>query len=201
MSAPFDLAAFGERAVLITSDRSLLAYADGLRVFGQVRLGLRTALVEGVDPRTAVAEIGHWLDQSLPNKESSTGRVHEIPVHYQGADLDAVANFLGRSTSEVIAAHIDITWQVAMLGFTPGFGYLTSSQPNIFADLPRLESPRARVPAGSVGVVAGMSAIYPSPSPGGWQIIGTADVQLFNPSLDQPSLLAPGDFVKFAAHD
>ncbi len=92
--------------------------------------------------------------------------------------------------------HLAATWTVAAVGFSPGFGYLTSDDP-VFGQVPRRADPRRRVPAGSVALAGGMCAVYPSATPGGWQLIGTSDVSLFDPDAVSPALLAAGDAVRF----
>jgi len=125
-------------------------------------------------------------------------RVVEIPVRYGGEfgpDLPFVANHCGLSEEEVIARHAAGEYPVYFIGFTPGFPYLGGLDASIAA--PRLETPRPRVPAGSVGIAGKQTGIYPLESPGGWRIIGRSDLRLFDPLRDPPALLAPGDVVRF----
>lgn len=199
MSAPCDVAAFGEHAVLISSDRSLIGYRSGLEQFGHVRIGMNSLLIDGVDPREAIRLIEEHMAGAVPEDGSTNSHHHTIWVDYDGEDLSRVADFLQISVEAVVAAHCSLEWRVAMLGFSPGFAYLTTVEPNPFAQLPRLEKPRSKVAAGSVGVVAGMSAIYPSESPGGWLLIGSSDVVLFDAAARPPSLLSSGDVVTFVA--
>ncbi|MGE0460923.1 MAG: 5-oxoprolinase subunit PxpB [Vicinamibacterales bacterium] len=124
--------------------------------------------------------------------------VHEIPVHYGGAagpDLQAVADFAGCSTTEVIERHAAATYRVYMLGFVPGFAYLGRVDARIAA--PRRRVPRDVVPAGSVGIAGEQTGIYPAATPGGWQIIGRTSVVMFDADRTPASLLAPGDLVRF----
>jgi KipI family sensor histidine kinase inhibitor len=124
--------------------------------------------------------------------------VIEIPVQYGGdggPDLAAVAQFAGCTEEEVIARHSGVTYRVYMLGFVPGFSYMGRVDPNIAA--PRHRVPRERVAAGSVGIAGGQTGVYPVDSPGGWQLIGRTDRVMFDPNREQPSLLAPGDLVRF----
>jgi len=124
----------------------------------------------------------------------------EIPVRYGGAggpDLSAVATHAGCSVNDVIERHTARTYRVYMLGFVPGFCYMGRVDPAIAA--PRHRVPRERVPAGSVGIAGGQTGVYPVDSPGGWQLIGTTDTVMFDASRRQPSLLAPGDLVRFVA--
>ena len=122
----------------------------------------------------------------------------EIPVSYgggDGPDLEAVAVHAGCSPSDVIARHAARTYRVYMLGFVPGFAYMGSVDPSIAA--PRQPTPRERVPAGSVGIAGEQTGVYPVVSPGGWQLIGRTPLVMFDPGRAQPSLLAPGDLVRF----
>lgn len=124
-------------------------------------------------------------------------RVHRMPTRYDGPDLVDVADALGMPAAELVARHVATTWTVAAIGFSPGFGYLTCEDP-LFAAIPRRADPRPRVPSGSVALAAGMCAVYPSASPGGWQLVGTTDVRLFDVTVDPPALLSVGDLVRFA---
>jgi inhibitor of KinA len=127
-------------------------------------------------------------------------RLVEIPVRYGGADaldLDAVAAHAGLTCEEVIARHTAAEYRVAMLGFAPGFPYLLGLDPALA--MPRLDTPRQHVAAGSVGIGGAQTGIYPRPGPGGWRIIGRTDAVLFDATRASPSLLAPGDRVRFVA--
>lgn len=121
----------------------------------------------------------------------------EIPVRYDGPDLDEIGELLSLSRSGVIDAHASTRWRVAFMGFAPGFGYLVPDGANPLAALARRSQPRARVPAGSVAVAAGYSAIYPTDSPGGWQLLGHTDFELWNPARTPPARLSPGTWVRF----
>lgn len=157
------------------------------------------AFAANADP---MREVGDWVcsvDPAEP-RSGAVGRLLEIPVHYGGADgpdLDEVARHAGLSTSQVIAAHGAAEYRVAMLGFAPGFPYLLGLDPRLAT--PRLDNPRTRVPAGSVGIGGDQSGIYPMAGPGGWRLIGRTDAVLFDPLRAAPALLAPGDRVRFVA--
>ena len=132
--------------------------------------------------------------------EASDGPVVDVPVEYGGAagpDLEAVAAANGVSPAEVIARHTARDYRVFMLGFLPGFAYLGSVDAAIAA--PRHDSPRLRVPPGSVGIAGQQTGIYPQASPGGWQIIGRTTTRPFDARRSPPSLLGPGDRVRFVA--
>ncbi len=136
----------------------------------------------------------HLSDTPLKTVES---RQHEISVHYDGEDLAAVAAAAGLSTAEVVRRHVQGNYTVAFLGFAPGFAYLTGLDAAL--RLPRLPKPRIRVPAGSVALAGPYSGIYPRESPGGWRLLGRTEVELFDVDRMPPSLLAPGDRVRFVA--
>ncbi|MBU5625929.1 5-oxoprolinase subunit PxpB [Oscillibacter sp. MSJ-2] len=128
--------------------------------------------------------------------------VVELPVLYGGEfgpDLGAVARFAGKSEQEVIALHSEVEYLIYMLGFTPGFPYLGGLNPAIAA--PRLETPRLRIPAGSVGIAGSQTGVYPVASPGGWQLIGRTPVSLYDPARPEPILLRAGEYVKFRPID
>lgn len=122
-------------------------------------------------------------------------RLHVIPVHYDGMDLDAVATATGLSRAEVVARHSGRQYSVDLLGFVPGFAYLSELDPSLH--LPRRAEPRPRVPAGSVAIAAAQTAVYPLDTPGGWHIVGHTDVVMFDPSRESPALLRAGDTVRF----
>ncbi|MCC8248962.1 5-oxoprolinase subunit PxpB [Saccharothrix luteola] len=120
-----------------------------------------------------------------------------IEVHYDGPDLDLVAETAGLTAAEVVELHTGAEYRVAFCGFAPGFAYLTGLPEPLRQ--PRLDSPRTRVPAGSVGVAGEFTAAYPRATPGGWRLIGRTDAPLFDPRRPTPALLTPGDRVRFEA--
>ena len=122
----------------------------------------------------------------------------DVPVMYggqDGPDLDDVASFAGCDAAAVIERHLSRTYRVFMVGFLPGFPYMAAVDPSIAA--PRRPTPRVSVPSGSVGIAGQQTGIYPSDSPGGWQIIGRTPLTLFDPDRTPPALFAPGDMVRF----
>jgi len=135
----------------------------------------------------------------LDTRSGATNKAPEvvIPVTYDGADLEAVATRLDMSTEAVVSLHSEASYVVAFMGFAPGFPYLIADEPNRLLELPRLETPRTQVPAGSVAVAAGYCGIYPRSSPGGWNLLGRTDVVLFDPKRRRPALLEPGSRVRF----
>ncbi len=126
----------------------------------------------------------------------------EVPVIYggeHGPDLEFVAQHNGLTPGEVIERHTARDYPVYLIGFTPGFPYLGGLDERIAA--PRLPSPRPHVPAGSVGIAGQQTGIYPVDSPGGWRLIGWTPLRLFDPDQEPPSLLAPGDLVRFVKRE
>jgi KipI family sensor histidine kinase inhibitor len=126
------------------------------------------------------------------------GRKIAIPVIYggeYGPDLAYVAQYHKLSEEQVIALHSKREYRVYMIGFVAGFPYLGEVPDEIAT--PRLEKPRLKVPAGSVGIAEKQTGIYPCEAPGGWQIIGRTPIRLFDPRQQPPALLKPGDIVKF----
>ncbi len=135
-------------------------------------------------------------------REAFEGRLIEIPVVYgssYGPDIGFVAEHNGLTVDEVIEIHSRPVYRVYFLGFLPGFAYLGGMDERIAT--PRLEGPRLKVPAGSVGIAGKQTGIYPIESPGGWRLIGRTPLRLFNPSKEPPTLLQPGDMVKFVPID
>ena len=124
--------------------------------------------------------------------------VIEIPVRYggeEGPDLAAVALWARCTPADVITRHSQRTYRVYMLGFVPGFSYMGTVDASIAA--PRHRVPRERVPAGSVGIAGEQTGVYPIATPGGWQLIGRTDVAMFDASRTPPTLVNPGDLVRF----
>ena len=126
-------------------------------------------------------------------------RTVSIPVCYggkHGADIEDAARMSGRSVDEVVKLHSEASYQVYFLGFTGGFPYL-GGLPEELAGVPRLATPRQRVEKGAVGIAAGQTGVYTLASPGGWHLLGRTPQPLFDPTMDPPALLKPGDAVKF----
>lgn len=118
-----------------------------------------------------------------------------IPVEFDGQDLPLIAQKLGTSERDVVEMHTRATYRVEFFGFAPGFAYLRGLPPPLH--LPRLPTPRVRVPAGTVAIAAGYCAVYPRESPGGWWQLGHTDADLFDLGRQPPSLLQPGAQVRF----
>ncbi|HKR84476.1 MAG TPA: 5-oxoprolinase subunit PxpB, partial [Terriglobales bacterium] len=138
------------------------------------------------------------LCSKLEGRQGVTAAAIEIPVCYEAEfapDLENVAQHLRLSTEEVVTLHAAGEYRVYFLGFSPGFAYLGGLSQAL--QVPRLETPRTHVRAGSLGLAGEQTGIYPNDSPGGWQLIGRTPQRMFDPSQDSPSRLRPGDRVRF----
>ncbi len=153
----------------------------------------RTVLVDGVDQERLTAALAAWS----PERARPAGPLIELPVAYDGADLAEVARLWDMTQAEAVATHEAVEFTVAFCGFAPGFAYL-GGLPRELA-LPRLETPRARVPAGSVALADAWCGVYPGASPGGWRLLGRTEVTLWDPATEPPALLRPGTRVRFRA--
>ncbi|WP_031470095.1 5-oxoprolinase subunit B family protein [Sciscionella sediminilitoris] len=160
--------------------------------------GARTVLFK-IDPsRTRLDELERAIRTPFaPCGNESSETLVELPVSYEGDDLAEVAGILGCTTEAVIHRHTGTEWRVAFCGFAPGFAYLHPVHGEW--NLPRRDTPRTHVPAGSVGLAGALSGVYPRSSPGGWQLIGRTAVELFDQSRTPPALLTPGTRVRFTA--
>ena len=150
----------------------------------------------GTDPSSlaqAVRDAAADTDATAPL--AADGPTVTVPVRYDGPDLADVARLTGLTPDEVVAAHTRTRWRVGFGGFAPGFAYLVGGDPRLA--VARRRSPRATVPAGSVGLADEFSGIYPRASPGGWQLIGSTDLVLWDDRRDPPALLRPGTVVRF----
>lgn len=200
--------AYGDRALLVEledTDR-VVAWAQALRerpLPGVVDLvpAAATLLVlvdEGADV-TAVRRGLEGLQVATSARVEDEGEAIEIPVTYDGPDLADVARLTGLSEREVVEAHTSMTWRVAFGGFAPGFGYLIGGDARL--EVPRRDSARTAVPAGAVGLAGEFSGVYPRESPGGWQLIGTTTVAMWDLDRDPPALLRAGARVRFSEVD
>ena len=157
------------------------------------------SLLVVLDPaRTDVAGVASWVRSTgpVPVDDAADDEV-TVDVRYDGEDLADVAALTGLTVDEVVAAHTASGWRVAFTGFAPGFGYLVGGDPRLA--VPRLATPRTRVPAGAVALADAYCGIYPRTSPGGWRLVGTTEVVLWDVDRDPPALLRPGLRVRFRA--
>jgi inhibitor of KinA len=146
----------------------------------------------------AVSDIAERALSLLVADATSLVTPSEIPVRFGGSwgpDLGFIAETKSLSTEEVIEIFLERTYHVFMIGFLPGFPYMGEVDDRIV--VPRKRSPRTRVPKGSVGIAGTQTGIYPQDSPGGWQIIGRTDMEMFTPGSATPTALEPGDKVRF----
>ena len=156
-------------------------------VFDELAKQIRTAIIPASKRRR-------------PRAATRRQRLSEIPVCYDaefGFDLDRVAEHTNLSRREIVDFHSTCEYRVACIGFVPGFTFLTGLPRNLAT--PRREVPRKEIPAGSVGIGGAQTGIYPLRSPGGWNLIGRTPLKLFDSTKDPPSLLCPGDRVRFRA--
>jgi KipI family sensor histidine kinase inhibitor len=160
---------------LVPAGRTILVVADGT-----VDLGALSQRIRGVGP---------------VEQQRVSGELVRVPVRYRGDDLPEVAEALGCSVEALVERHVAEEWVVAFAGFAPGFAYLVGTRYEW--NVPRRASPRTRVPAGAVALAGEFSGVYPRESPGGWQLIGWAEVQVFDPDREPPALLVPGARVRF----
>lgn len=144
-----------------------------------------------------VAEHLLELARDLSDEAPAAAPLKEVPTVYDGEDLDKVAHDAGLSRSEVIAIHSGLEYRVYMLGFSPGFAYMGMLPAAI--ETPRMATPRTRVPAGSVAVAGRQTAVYPSATPGGWNLIGRSSLRLFDARSSPPTFFSPGDRVRFVS--
>ncbi|MCW2538770.1 MAG: hypothetical protein JWN95_495 [Frankiales bacterium] len=210
-TAPIDIAAvrpYGDHATLVLLDHGedvtplyaglLAALLDRPGVSAVVPAA-RSVLIEfepsvlsPVVVREAIQTAA--LDARCPTTVSTHAAL-EIEVHYDGPDLDSVAAAVGLSVEAVIALHSEAEYTVQFCGFSPGFGYLTGLPDAL--RLPRLDTPRPQVPAGSVAIAGEYAGVYPKASPGGWRLLGHTDAVLFELHRDLPALFTPGRTVRF----
>ena len=196
---------YGEDAALLECDsleqmgaaRATVA-AAGLADIVELVPGARSLLIETRPGSTALEQVRTLVKSAdLARPPESHPRDIVLDVRYDGEDLEFVAETAGISVDEVVKLHTGAEYAVAFTGFTPGFGYLTGLPEPLRQS--RLDTPRTRVPAGSVGIAGEFTGVYPRSSPGGWRLLGHTETVLFDARAERPSLLAPGDHVRFQA--
>ncbi|GAA4049819.1 hypothetical protein GCM10023063_41910 [Arthrobacter methylotrophus] len=186
---------------------AVVAYYRGLTGAGASGLAVPPGIIDVVpaartvlvtfDPGTIrPSEVCDWLQSAEPARDVvSSGREVTIEVSYGGPDLTETAQFLRMSEADVVKLHTSSEWTAAFSGFAPGFVYLVTSHERL--RVPRRNTPRTAVPAGSVGLAGEFSGVYPRSSPGGWQLIGITTAALWDASKAEPALIRPGDLVRF----
>jgi inhibitor of KinA len=164
------------------------------------------SLLIDFDPRESthkgLAKLVEKSAHKLRPKVERASKIVTIPVCYDpvfAPDLADVAKYAKKSPEEVIRLHSSAKYRVCFLGFSPGFAYL-SGLPEVL-QVPRLDTPRKHVNAGTVAIAGNQAAVYPVDSPGGWRLIGRTPMRMFDPAATPPARLAPGDVVKFAPID
>jgi len=207
------LTTLGDSAILVTLGDSVAR--DVNRRVHACAAAMRETRVPGVldvvpayaslavhyDPSAATADemiatVRAILSRALADEPvSAESRLVTIPVRYDGPDLQPVADATGLSVEDVIARHSSVEYAVYMMGFAPGFAYLGELDPALH--LPRRDTPRTRVPRGSVAIAGAQTAVYPLETPGGWHILGSTGLPLFDARRDPPALLRAGDRVRF----
>jgi len=192
---------YGEDALLVDVPEAdvlglyaalIAASIDGVEEAIPAASTLLLRLSPDADP-DRVARAVSRLPSAGPDRRS--GELVEIPVEYDGPDLDDVAVLTELSVERIVAIHTGTELTVAFCGFAPGFAYLSGLPAELHVR--RRDTPRTRVPAGSVGLAGDRTGVYPRESPGGWQLIGRTDVRLWDLERDPPALLAPGMRVRF----
>ena len=187
------------RRVVALADRVRAARHAGVR---DVVPGYHTVTVYFEPTRTDLALLWTSLEEEaeLPGAGEPPSREIIVPVVYGGADgpdLGEVASFSGCTSDEVVRLHTSVRYRVYMVGFLAGFPYMGTIDSRIA--MPRRETPRLSVPAGSVGIAGSQTGIYPMTAPGGWRLIGRTAVGRFEQERDTPSFCQPGDCVRFRA--
>lgn len=218
MSVPVDARRVGEHALLLEFADNAAVHAFAAQARELLGSGLREGLCEVVPGHSTVLLV--WEHGRRPARGTLIASLREaaggardagdgiergrqavrLDTRYDGPDLEDVARTLRISPEEVIDRHTGTEYTVAFMGFAPGFPYLIAGPEAPAAailELPRLEHPRERVPAGAVAVAAGYCGVYPRESPGGWNLIGHTGAVLFDPDATPPALLAPGMCVRF----
>lgn len=202
MAVPPALRPVGERAVLVelpgnATVRKLVAVArDRIAGLEEVVAGHETVLLVWEPGRRPPGDLGQRLADVLSAaRVDRAGDIVEIPVTYDGPDLQAVADACRCTPDEVVRRHLAATYEVGFIGFAPGFAYLLGGDPALRP--PRRDSPRERVPPRALALAGEYSAVYPAASPGGWNLIGTAHVTPFDLDRTPQALLQTGARVRF----
>jgi inhibitor of KinA len=176
---------------------------EAVPAYSSVSLFYETPVVSDAYPKslTAFAAVSSIAEKAAENLEfisTTEKRIVEIPIQISDTlspDLEGLCEFSKLTRTDVLDIFLSCTYRVYMLGFLPGFAYMGDVDERIAA--PRLKTPRTKVPKGSVGIAGKQTGIYPLESPGGWNIIGRTDLEMFDPTSPEPCLLRPGDEVAF----
>jgi KipI family sensor histidine kinase inhibitor len=184
--------AIAARAAAIADAWEALGHGPAVPTYAAVLLRWDPLALDPAEAARAAQRVVASVTAAAP---LGAGRSILVPTRYDGPDLEEVARDSGLSVSAVIEAHAGREHIAYFLGFMPGFAYCAGVDPRIVA--PRRASPRARVGAGSVAVADGQTAVYPAASPGGWRLLGTTDLVVFDAARDEPALIRPGDRLRF----
>ena len=173
-------------------DTEIIGVTDVVPAYTAVGIHFDSHAIEYSDLRERLLRVLKHEHRVSDDREST---LHTIEVRYDGEDLAEVAQRTGLTESQVMTIHSEREYRIYVVGFVPGFAYLGTLDEKLV--LPRRASPRKRVPRGAVAIADAQTGIYPSSTPGGWHLIGTADITLFDADGTRPSLLRVGDRVKF----
>jgi KipI family sensor histidine kinase inhibitor len=179
---------------LVPAARTLLVTFDRRRTSPE-RVGALFADAAATRDQTADQTADQTVARQVEDRVPARPAEVVVPVCYDGPDLEDVSALTGLSVAEVVARHTAPVYTVAFCGFAPGFAYLDGLDPRLA--VPRRQSPRVRVPPGSVAVADRYTGVYPSASPGGWRLLGRTDAELWNLERRPPALLSPGTRVRF----
>lgn len=189
----------GSGAVLAEYD----TLAEVMAVDGALRISDLPGIDDVIPAARTVLVAYHNVDRAAlerllipaPGAPRPQGPIVEIPVVYDGIDLDEVASATGLSTEEVVETHSSVVYSAAFLGFTPGWAYLVGLPAQLH--LPRRSTPRTSITAGSVAIANEFTGVYPTVSPGGWHLLGHTTERMFDVERDKPALVMAGDRVRF----
>ncbi len=214
----YQLTVAGENALMLYFDQRIDPAVSALvqQACGLIRAGLAGDIIDILPSYASVlilfnplrtdhfrvqAQLKHELQQ-LQSGDSHSGKLVGLPVYYSeqsGPDLALIASTKNISISDVIKRHQAVSYRVYAIGFAPGFAYLGEVDPLL--QMPRLATPRAKVPRGAVAIADRQTAVYPAVSPGGWNLIGLCPTRMFNPQTEPVMPVAVGDEVRFVAID
>ena len=199
------MAVVGDTIDVDTCTRVWSLHAMLVCAFGDAALDIIPAygsVLVRFDPGTtqlaiAMATVRGALEQASPVARTRSDRTIDVGVCFDALDIDDVSRHTGMSAEEIVAEFCAAQYRVAFVGFSAGFPYLIGLPKHLV--VPRLPTPRVRVPAGSVALAAGQAGIYPRATPGGWRIIGRTNAPVFDVARGDPALFRAGDVVRFRA--
>ncbi|MFP5225835.1 MAG: 5-oxoprolinase subunit B family protein [Actinomycetota bacterium] len=200
------------RVVAVAENTLCVGFEGDRRIAGQRARQVARSLIDHLEAHSVVSgtrtvllssqsltaeDLEPIISEALSNQiASEAGVEHTLEVTYDGPDLEAIAESLVVSVDEVIELHSRPIYEVAFIGFQPGFAYLEGLDRRL-TTIKRLPNPRVSIPAGSVAIAGGWAGVYPLEGPGGWQVVGTTDATIWDPNRERPTLWVPGDRVRF----